>query len=91
MIIILIVVVTLARLEQEISCHHLEDGASEGPDVRRRVVVCSDDNLRGAILSSLNLRREVMVRPAAIAHITDLNLNIVADSRSTLKLFLGLA
>lgn len=39
----------------------------------------------------MNLGCEVMVRPATIAHVTDLDLNIIADSRSAFKLFLALA
>ena len=85
MIVILIVVLTLARLEQEITSDHLEDGASQTPYVSTGVIVGPNDDLRGSVLPGLNLRCEVVMGIASIAHITNLNHDIVANLGSTIR------
>lgn len=87
MIIILVVVLALSRLEQEVSSHHLEDCASKTPDIRRGIVIGSNYNLWGTILSSLNFWREMVISPASISHVADLDLNIISNSWASLELF----
>ena len=86
MIVVLVVVAALARLEKEVASDHLKDSASEGPDIGRGVVVSTNNDLRRAVLPSLDLRREVMISPAAISHIANLHLDIITDFGATLEL-----
>jgi hypothetical protein len=90
MIVILIVVTTFARLEEEVSRYHFKNGASETPNVCRGVVVGANNDLWGSVLASLNLRREVVVSPAPVTHVTDFDLHVVADLRPTLGLLLSI-
>ena len=88
MVIILVIIAALARLEEEVTCHHLENGASERPNVGRGVIVSPDDNLGRPVLTRLDFWCEVMIGPAPITHVTDLDLDIITDSRASPKLFL---
>lgn len=69
MVVVFAVFVPLARLKQEVSGGHLENHTRKRPYIRSRIIFLSDDNLGRPILSSLNLGREVMVRPATIPEI----------------------
>jgi len=46
MVIIFVVALTFAGLEEEISSNHLEDGTGETPDISRGVVICANDDFR---------------------------------------------
>lgn len=85
-VIVLVVVVALARLEQEFTGDHFEDRACERPDISRGVVVGADDDLGRAVLSRLDLGSEVVVRPAAIAHIANLDHDSVVELAASLAL-----
>jgi hypothetical protein len=71
MVVVFAPVVGFAGLEQQIPCEHFVHHAGEGPYVRGLVVTLAEDDLRGAILSSLDLSRKVVVEPAGIAEICD--------------------
>lgn len=83
MVVVLVVVVALSRLKQEVSSYHFENRASETPHISRGVVVSADYDLWGPVLPGLDLWGEMMVGPAAIAHIADLYLHVFVDLRST--------
>ena len=89
-VIVLVVGLPFARFKEEVSGHHFKDCAGKTPDISRRVVVCANDDLGGPILSSLDLRGKVVIGPTAIAHVTDLDLDIVANPGSSLKFLIFL-
>jgi hypothetical protein len=84
MVIVLIIVITFARLKEEISSDHFKYGACERPDISRCIIVSSYNNLWRSILSSLDFRSKVMVSPASITHIADLDHNIFIDLGTSL-------
>ena len=84
MIVVLVIVLTLSWLEQEITGNHLEDGACERPDISRSVVIGSNDDLWGSILSSLNFWRKVVVSPATITHVANLDHDFLVDLSASL-------
>ena len=86
MVVVLVIVVALSWLEQEVSGNHLEDSAGERPDIGTGVVVGSDDDLWRSVLTSLDLRREVMVCPATVSHVADLDHHLVIKLTSSLAL-----
>jgi hypothetical protein len=73
MIVVLVVVLTLTGFEEEVTGDHLEDGTCKRPNVSRGVVVGADNDFRRSVLSGLNLGRKVMVSPASISHIANLD------------------
>ena len=87
-VIVLVVILTLSWLKEEVTSHHLEDCAGKAPDICWSVIVGSNYNFWRTILSSLNFRRKMVVRPASIAHVTDLDLHIIADSWASLEFLL---
>ena len=84
MIIVFAILLAFAGLKQEVSGSHLEDHAREGPHVGTAVVLGSNDDLGGPILARLYLRRKVMISPAAVAEVANLELQILAKLGSTL-------
>ena len=89
MIIIFIIVLTFPGLKEKISSHHFENGASEAPNVGAGIVVGSNDDLRGPVLSGLNLGSKVVVSPATVTHITDLHMHVFVQLGSSLSLLLS--
>ena len=87
MVIILVIVLAFSWFEKEISSYHFKDCASETPNVSRGIVVGTNDNFWGPVLAGLDFRSEVVVGPATVTHITDLNLNIFINFRSSFLLF----
>ena len=83
MVIILTVLLSLAWLEYEVTSGHFENHACEGPEVSTRAILSSDDDFWGAILPGLDLSRKVMISPAPIAQVTDLELEVLTKLRST--------
>jgi len=83
-IVVLAVLLTLTWLKKEITGSHLEDHACEGPHVGTGVVLSSDNHLWGTVLTRLNLSREVMVCPAAVAEIADFQFKVFAELWTTL-------
>lgn len=67
-------ILVLARVEQQLSSHHFEGHACERPDVCSGVVHRAYQHFRTSVLPGLNLRCEVMVSPARISKICNLNL-----------------
>lgn len=87
MVIVFVVVVALSWLEQEVARHHFENSARKGPHIGACIIVCSNDDLRGAILSCLDLWSKVVISPAAITHIAYLYHHVFINLRPSLALF----
>ena len=77
MIVILAILLALSRLEEEVTSGHLEDHAGEGPEVGTGPILGAYDDFRRAVLPRLDLRREVMIGPAAVAQVTNLQLKVL--------------
>ena len=77
MIIVFAIFLTFAGLKQEVSSGHLENHTGERPHVSARIVLGADDDFRGSVLARLDLGREVMVRPATVTKVTDLELQVL--------------
>jgi hypothetical protein len=88
MVIIFIVVTTLTGLKQKIASYHFKDSTSQAPDISRRVIVGTYDDLWRAVLTSLNLRSKVVICPASISHVANFDHYILIDFRSSLALLL---
>jgi hypothetical protein len=88
MIIILIIVVTFARLKQEITCHHFKDGAGQAPNVSRSIIIGTYNDLWRTILSRLNFRSEMVICPASISHVAYLYHYILINLGTSLTLAL---
>lgn len=88
-IVIFVVVLPFARLKQKVSSYHFKNSARKRPDICRGIIIGTNDNFRGTILARLDFWSEVVVVPAAISHVTNLDLHIIANLRSSLCL-LGL-
>ncbi len=86
MIVILVIITSLARLKQKITCYHFKDSASQAPYIRWGIVVSTYDDLWRPILSSLNLWSEMMIGPAAVTHVTYLYHYVLINFRSSLTL-----
>ena len=78
-VIVFVVVVALAGLKEEVTSHHFENGAGKAPDVSGGVVVSTDYDLWRAVLPGLDLRGKVVVSPATIAHVANLNHYVLVD------------
>lgn len=85
-IIILIIVISLSWLEEKISSNHFKDSTCKGPNISSGIIISSNDDFRRSILASLNLRCKVMMSPATITHITDLNHDFIIQLSTTLAL-----
>lgn len=77
MIVILSIRLTLFRIEKIIARHQLEKHASQRPDVGTFVVVATEDDLRGSILTGLNNIRVVVILVASIAHVAKFDLYVL--------------
>ena len=84
MIIVFIIILTFSWFKQKVSSDHFKNGACKRPNIGRGIVVCANNNFRWSILTCLDLRSEVMMSPAAIAHITNLNHNSFINFPSSL-------
>ena len=82
MIVVLVVVASFSRLEQKVSGDHFKNSAGKRPNISRTVVILTNDNFRGSVLSGLNLWGEVMVGPATITHVADLHFHVLVDFRA---------
>jgi len=76
MVIVLVISFSFAGLEQEVTGAHLKDSASKTPNIGGSIILRANNYFRRTILTRLNLRSEVLVSPAAIAHVADLNLYV---------------
>ena len=76
MIIVLTILLSFARLEQEVTRRHLENHAGEGPKVGTRAILSPYDHFWRAVLPGLDFCREVMICPTAISQITNLEFKI---------------
>ena len=90
MVIVFVIVVSLSGLKQEIASHHLKHGAGQAPDVCRCIVIGTYNDFWRTILTSLDLGSKVVVGPATVTHIADLNHHIFINLRSPLTLSLSL-
>ena len=70
------VVVPLSGRKQEVSDKHLVYHAGKRPDIRSLVVLDSQNNLWRPILSGLYLGLEVVVGPAGISKVSDLEMEL---------------
>ena len=61
------------RLEQEVPGGELEGHAGRAPDVRRGPVPRPDDHLQRPVLPRLNVVSEVMMLPARVTKVRNLN------------------
>lgn len=86
MVIVFVIIVSLARLKQEITCNHLKDGASQAPYVSWGIVVSTYDNFWGSILPGLNLWGEVVISPATVSHVTYLYHYVLINFGTSLTL-----
>lgn len=84
MIVVLVVVLALPWLEKEVPGHHLKNCTGEGPDIGRGVIVGTDNYLRRSVLARLDFRGEMVMRPTAIAHVTDLDHDCLVDLATSL-------
>jgi hypothetical protein len=81
MIIVLTVNFSLTRFEQEVPCCNFKQHACKRPNVRSGVIFCTNQNLRRPILPGLNLGREVMVGPASVSQVANLEPHILINFR----------
>lgn len=65
-------VAAISWLEEEVTSGHFKEHAGEGPVVGGGVVFCTDDYFRRPVLTGLNFGGEVVVGPASISKIADL-------------------
>ncbi len=79
MVVILVVVRAFAGFEEEVASDHLEDSASEAPDVSRGVVISANNDLWRPVLACLDLGSEVVVGPAAVTHVANLHLHVLIN------------
>lgn len=86
MIIVFVIIIALARLKQKVTCDHFKYSTGERPDVSRCVVISTYDNLWRPILTSLDFRSKVMIRPTAVTHIAYLYHNVFINFRTSLTL-----
>lgn len=86
MIVILVVGFSFTRFKQKISCDHLENSASKTPNICACIILGANNYFRWSILARLNFRSKVSIGPAPVSHITDLYLNIITKSGTTLHL-----
>jgi hypothetical protein len=64
------------RSEEEVSSEHFVDHAGERPDVGGLVVIYAQNHFGRAILPGLDLRLEVVVRPAGVTKVCDFELEL---------------
>ena len=73
MVLVPAVVVPGVRLKQVVPGGELEGHAGRAPDVCRGSVTRPDDDLQGPVLPSLNVVCEVMMLPAGVTQVSDLD------------------
>lgn len=88
MIIIFIIVLTFSWFEQKVTSNHLEYSAGEGPNIGRSVIISSNNYFRGPILPCLDLRSEMMMSPASVTHVTDLDHYLLVNLSASLVVHL---
>ncbi|GMR43376.1 hypothetical protein PMAYCL1PPCAC_13571 [Pristionchus mayeri] len=81
MIVVPRVVRTLVWLEEVVARGQLEGHARSAPNVGRRPVASADEHLQGSVLPRLDVLREVVVRPAGVAQISNLDLKLISRRR----------
>lgn len=79
------VVVVLPRVEEELPREHLEGHAGQGPHVSCEVVIGTSQHFRSSVLSGLDLSGEVVVLPAGITQISDLDFEPFLQFGSLIK------
>jgi hypothetical protein len=74
----------LSRIEKEVPSYKFKNHASKRPKICTYIVVDAKHHFGASILTSLDLMSEVVVCPATITQITDLQLDILSGKRSSL-------
>ena len=74
----------LSRIEKEVPSNKFKNHACKRPKICTNIVVDAKHHFRASILTSLDLMSEVVVCPATITQITDLQLDILSRKRSSL-------
>lgn len=84
--------VAVPWLEEEVTGGHFKHHAREGPIVGSRIIFAADDDFGRSILSCLNFGRKVMISPASITEIANLQFHRLIKFGTTLlcPLFLDL-
>ena len=72
MVVRLAIILTLARVEQEVAGDEFKRHASHRPQVCTHIIVQAKHHFWTTVLARLDLLSEVVVGPAAVAKITDL-------------------
>ena len=75
MIVCLTVILTFSWIEKEITRNKLKYHTSKRPEICTCIIVYAKHNFRASILTSLDLLCEMMMCPAPITHITDLEID----------------
>lgn len=83
MIIILSIILSLFRFKQKVSCQHFKNHASAWPNISACIIRVTNDSFRGSVLSSLDLRSEVMVVPTSISHVNYCHMTIFSQFRAS--------
>jgi hypothetical protein len=68
-----------SRLEEKITSQDLENHAGEAPDIRAGIIISAQNDFRRPVLSGLDLSGEVMMTPARIAEVGNLDAHILID------------
>ena len=79
MIIVFIIIIALLRFKQKVPSQHLKNHASEWPNISTRIIRIPNNSLRRPILSSLNLRSEMMMSPTSIPHVNYCHMTIFSQ------------
>lgn len=78
-------------VEEQIAGQHFVHHAAEGPQIRCLVVTLAQDDLRRAVLSSLDLTRKMVMFPTCISQVCDFypegGFELVASVETYLALF----
>lgn len=72
-------VLRLSRVKQEISCDQLIGHTRKRPQISGNIIIDPEHDLGSTILPRLDLMREVVVGPAAIAQVTNFELNLFSS------------
>lgn len=69
-----VIVLILSGVEKQLSCQHLEGHAGQGPHICAEIVLGAGQDLRASVLPCLDFCGEVMVLPASVTKISNLDL-----------------
>ena len=76
-VLVAIVVLPTSGVEQHVPGGELENDARETPHISARVILRTEDDLGRAILSRLNVLRELAIDPARVTQITNFRVKIL--------------